>query len=90
MSRPPKVSLVMPSYQRGAKIAKALESVLRQTRPPDEIIVVNDGGFPPTTEWVTRHCPRVRVLDVEHGGAALAQPRRRGGFGRCSGPLRRR
>jgi len=75
MSVDVKVSLVMPSYQRGPKIATALESVLRQTRMPDEIIVVNDGGFPATTEWVTTHYPQVRLLNVEHGGAALARNR---------------
>jgi glycosyltransferase involved in cell wall biosynthesis len=69
----PTVSLVMPSYQRGPKIARALESVLRQTRRPDEVLVVNDGGYAPTTEWVTSHYPEVRLLNVEHGGAARAR-----------------
>jgi glycosyltransferase involved in cell wall biosynthesis len=75
MSAPPKVSLVMPSYRRGPKIARALGSVLRQTRPPDEVLVVNDGGYPATAGWVTAHYPAVRLLNVEHGGAARARNR---------------
>jgi glycosyltransferase involved in cell wall biosynthesis len=69
------VTLVMPSYNRGPKIAAALDSVLAQTRVPDEVIVVNDGGHAPTAEFVAAHDPAVRVLDVPHGGAALARNR---------------
>jgi glycosyltransferase involved in cell wall biosynthesis len=65
----------MPSYRRGARIEKTLESVLRQTRLPDEILVVNDGGFAETREFVQGRFPSVQVIDVEHGGAALARNR---------------
>ena len=68
-----KVSLVVPSYRRGAKIGPTLASALAQTRPPDEVIVVNDGGFAETTEYVRRAFPAVRVLDIPHGGAAVAR-----------------
>ena len=37
-----KVSLVIPCYRDSATLPRAINSVLRQTRPVDEIIVVND------------------------------------------------
>jgi glycosyltransferase involved in cell wall biosynthesis len=73
MSEPVRVSLVIPSYRRGAKIGPTLASAFAQTRLPDEVIVVNDGGFAETTEFVRREFPPVRVLDIPHGGAAVAR-----------------
>jgi glycosyltransferase involved in cell wall biosynthesis len=75
MTADPTVTLVMPSHNRGPKIAAALDSVLAQTRVPDEVIVVNDGGYAPTAEFVAARYPTVRVLNVPHGGAALARNR---------------
>lgn len=69
------ITLVMPSYNRGERIGKTLDSVLNQTRLPDEILVVNDGGFPATREFVEAHHPSVKVMDADHGGAALARNR---------------
>jgi glycosyltransferase involved in cell wall biosynthesis len=43
------VSVVIPTFQRTALLPRALESVRRQTRPADEVIVVDDGS---TDEWI--------------------------------------
>ena len=37
-----KISVVIPAYNGAATIANAIESILRQTRAPDEIIVSDD------------------------------------------------
>jgi glycosyltransferase involved in cell wall biosynthesis len=37
-----KISLIIPCYRDSATLERAIKSVLRQTRPVDEIIVVND------------------------------------------------
>jgi glycosyltransferase involved in cell wall biosynthesis len=71
----PTVTLVMPSHERGARIAGALDSVCAQTHPPDEVIVVNDGGAEATSSFVRARYPNVRIVDVPHGGAALARNR---------------
>jgi glycosyltransferase involved in cell wall biosynthesis len=39
-----KVSVIIPTYNRAALIGETMESVIRQTRPVDEIIVVDDGS----------------------------------------------
>lgn len=80
----PAVSLVIPSYRRGAKIGPTLSSVFAQTRPPAEVLVVNDGGFADTTAFVREHYPAARVLDIPHGGAAAA---RNTGVEAAAGPV---
>lgn len=50
MSRPT-LSLVMPVYNVEAYLAACLDSIVAQTRQPDEIIVVDDGA--------TDHCPEI-------------------------------
>jgi glycosyltransferase involved in cell wall biosynthesis len=63
----------MPSYRRGPKIAAALDSVFSQTLLPDEVIVVNDGSHCQTSQYIRAYYPTVRLIDVEHRGAALAR-----------------
>ena len=42
--RRPVVSAILPVYNGGAHLVKAVESAIRQTQPPDELIVVDDGS----------------------------------------------
>jgi len=58
-----RVTLVVPCYRDAATISRALESVYRQTRPVDEVIVVNDCS-PETDEIerVLKRFPDVRCL----------------------------
>ena len=68
-----RVSVVIPTYNAGPRVGPAIESVLAQTRPADEVVVVNDGGHAPTTEFVRAEFPTVRLIDAPHGGAAAAR-----------------
>lgn len=38
------ISVVIPTYQQGSTLAETIQSVLNQSRKPDEIIVVIDGS----------------------------------------------
>jgi glycosyltransferase involved in cell wall biosynthesis len=69
-----KVAVVIPVY-RATYLADALASVFGQTRPPDEVIVVDDGS-PDRRELTTAiapYAPRVRLLAQANAGAGAAR-----------------
>jgi glycosyltransferase involved in cell wall biosynthesis len=56
----PLVSVVIPCYNHARFLGEAIESVLTQTYPHVEIIVVNDGSTDNTAEVAARY-PEVRM-----------------------------
>lgn len=62
-------SVVIPTHNRPALLARAIESALSQTLPGFEVIVVDDGSQPPSTAPTD---PRVRLVRLDHncGNAA--------------------
>jgi peptidoglycan/xylan/chitin deacetylase (PgdA/CDA1 family) len=70
-------AVVVTCYAQGHTLPETVESVLAQTAPPQEIVVVDDGSTDALTlqvlDWLERQEPRVRVLRVQHGGPASAR-----------------
>ena len=63
------ISVIIPAYNGAATIANAIESILRQTRAPDEIIVSDDCSTDSTAEEAARYGERVRyVRRATNGG----------------------
>jgi len=68
----PTVSVVIPSYCHAPFLARAIESVLEQTRPPDEVIVVDDGSTDGSPEEIRRFGSRIRAVFQENRGTCAA------------------
>ncbi len=69
-----RVSAVMPLYNGEAYVAEALDSVLAQTRPADEIVVVDDGSHDASAAIVARYSG-VRYVHQTNVGCAAARNR---------------
>jgi glycosyltransferase involved in cell wall biosynthesis len=71
------VSVVIPTYGHAAYVLAAIESCLQQTRPPSEIIVINDGS-PDETESVLApliDAGHIRYERQDNQGQAVARNR---------------
>ena len=63
----PKVSVIIPTYNRKDLLSEAIESVLRQTFTDYEVIVVDHGSTDGTAEWVQATYPnRVRCVPLPY------------------------
>ena len=69
------VSVVIPAFNAAEFLPQVLESVFRQTHPPLEIIVVDDGSTDGTPETMQRFQGRVHYLRKDNGGPASARNR---------------
>jgi len=70
-----KVSAIIPVFNRAETLIRALDSVAAQTRPPDEVIVVDDGSTDGVEEIIARHYPGVRVIRQANAGVSSARNR---------------
>jgi glycosyltransferase involved in cell wall biosynthesis len=69
------VSVVLPTYQRATWLPATVQSILRQTHAPLEILIVDDGSTDETAE-VCRALPDpVRYLRQENAGVSAARNR---------------
>jgi hypothetical protein len=68
-----KVSVLIPAYNCAATIRATLDSVLRQTVPADEVLVMNDGSTDETATLLKQYEPRIRLLSQANGGVSSAR-----------------
>jgi len=78
------ISTVIPAYNRADLIGETLRSIVSQTRPPMEVIVVDDGSADGTPEVVESFGGPVRLVRQANAGAGAA---RNAGFALARGDI---
>ncbi len=69
----PEVSVIIPTYNRARYVTKAIDSVLAQTCPDHEIIVVDDGSTDDTQAVLQPYASRIRILTQKNSGPSAAR-----------------
>ena len=67
------ISAVIPAYNSEKYIARAIDSVLAQYCPPNEIIVVDDGSTDQTAQVVRTFGDKVILITQDNTGASAAR-----------------
>lgn len=72
-----KISVIIPSYNRASLVERTINSVLAQSQPPAEILVVDDGSTDDTEEVVARFAEQssvlVKYIRRKNGGLSAAR-----------------
>jgi glycosyltransferase involved in cell wall biosynthesis len=68
----PTIAAVITNYNYARFLRYALDSVLAQTLPFDEIIVVDDGSTDNSLEVLAQYDGRIKVISIPNGGQAGA------------------
>ena len=79
MASTPLFSIVIPVYNSAKTIRECLESIVTQSFPDFEVIIVNDGSTDETTEIVksfSENDPRIKLYSFPNSG--VSETRRRG------------
>jgi hypothetical protein len=67
-----RVSVLMPTFNRGEMLSEALDSVLGQSIPPHQVVVIDDGSTDDTSERVARYGARIDYIRKANGGKSSA------------------
>ena len=75
-SRPPRVSIILPTYNRAESVGEAIASALLQEYADLEVVLVDDGSTDGTLDMVRRRFgndARLRTFRQPNGGCARAR-----------------
>jgi glycosyltransferase involved in cell wall biosynthesis len=75
LAQPIMISAVIPTYNRSHLVARAVQSVLEQSFPPAEVIVVDDGSTDATEDSLRQFGAAVQYVRQENSGGATARNR---------------
>jgi len=68
-----KISVIIPNYNYGRFIGEAIESVLVQTLPPAEIVIVDDGSSDDSVKIIESFGNKVKLIKQVNGGVGRAR-----------------
>src|ERR1700676_4445687 len=69
------VSVIIPTFNRGAMLLEGIDSVLSQSIQSFELIVIDDGSTDGTAEQLTRLGKTIQFERIEHCGPGAARNR---------------
>ena len=67
------ISVIIPTFERRHLIGRALDSVLKQTQPAREVIVIDDGSSDGTAGWIKKAYPSIILIDQKNRGVSAAR-----------------
>ena len=67
------ISVIIPTYNRAHTLSQAIGSVMKQSLPPAEIVIVDDGSTDGTAELVQNRFPNCRYLHQQNQGVSSAR-----------------
>ena len=68
-----KISVVIPTFNRISLVARAIDSVLKQSLNPYEIIVVDDGSEDGTSEMIQNKYNSIKLIRQQNNGVSAAR-----------------
>jgi len=68
----PTITVVVAAYQAEEWLTECLDSILGQTRAPDQVVVVDDGSTDGTAAILQTYADRITVVRRENGGCPAA------------------
>ena len=69
------ISLIIPAYNAERYLGEAIDSVLNQTLPPTQVIVVDDGSTDRTSEVARRYGDAINFVSQPNAGTSAARNR---------------
>jgi glycosyltransferase involved in cell wall biosynthesis/GT2 family glycosyltransferase len=75
MSNLPTFTIIIPTYNQASYLGQALDSLMSQTDPDWEAVVVNDGSTDSTAEVMESYAAqdsRIRIINKQNGGTGSA------------------
>lgn len=70
-----RVSVIIPNYNRTNLVGDTIESMLRQSLPPSEVIVVDDGSTDDSAKVIRSFGDRVKLIEQSNQGPGAARNR---------------
>ena len=68
-----KISVIIPTYNRKSFLKRSVDSVLKQTLKPHEIIIVDDGSSDGTSSMIKESYPAINLIRQENKGVSAAR-----------------
>lgn len=67
------ISVVVPVYNRSEYLKESLDSILQQSLPPEEIVVIDDGSTDDSWDIIKSYKEKLKPLRIPNSGAGNAR-----------------